>query len=174
MAAVAGLGGAYLGSHATIVTQRDQARELRQAEARAKRAEVYAGFLDAAERYRFATEATSDATRESVSQAGSVKAACSAERERADRACGIRRSIFNRQQDARVDFQGALNQVYVYGSPRGIRAAGKIAESLPPSVYSGGDFEVGDVKPGEFSAGYNAVLDTMCREVSAEPRPTCL
>jgi len=62
LAGLIGLGGAYLGSNATIATQRDENRESRNAEARTKRATVYRTFLFAGERYSFATLRLSNAT----------------------------------------------------------------------------------------------------------------
>lgn len=51
-----------MGSHATIVTQRDQVRAARQAEARTKRATVYTAFLAEAEQFASATRTVGDAT----------------------------------------------------------------------------------------------------------------
>jgi hypothetical protein len=165
-------GGAYLGSRATIITSREAAREARLAESRTKRANVYSRFLDAAESFSFKTEAVTSAIRHSVTRAGSVKAAC--KQRRRGTACGVRRSLFNRQDDARADFQGALNDVYIYGSRRGVRAARRVAAALPPSVYNPDErIALDDIKQGKFAAGYSAVLDTMCAEVSPDPRPTC-
>lgn len=198
IAALAGLGGAYLGSHATIATQRDQARATQHADARAKRAKVYRAVLDHAQTFASSARRLTDEL-ESVGtgrpSTGLLKRcdrsgakdcrplgrrarinpkailACARARNRPCRDLNTALAVYDSE---RADYQGALNDVYLYGSRFGVRASGRLERALPPAVYSpdarGVGFSVDDAK---FVAGYNAVLDTMCREVSANPRPTC-
>ncbi len=63
---------------------------------------------------------------------------------------------------------------FVYGSRRGVRASRKLAAGLPPSLYKGpGEISVDFVDTEKTRAGYNEMLDTMCAEVSADPRTRC-
>ena len=153
IAALSGLGGAYLGSRATIVSQREVARESRGAEARTKRATVYADFLDAAERYsakakEFEVAALKDFPR-------------------------VRKGLPAEVDHARSVFLRTRNQVYIFGSRRGVGVVAKISRALPPALLTGGVVVEGAVDERAFVADYSAMLNTMCAEVSAEPRPTC-
>jgi hypothetical protein len=172
LAAAIGLAGGLLGAHfgaeATITTQREQAHEARRSEARVKRAKVYSDFLAAADSFESKSRYFTYTIHRRVSKGGSVRAAC-----RRAKICGLPRALFDAYSSARSNFQGALNQVYVYGTPRGVRAARELAGGLPPALYKPGSFSIGDVDEPVFFRGYNAVLDTMCAEVSADPRPTC-
>ncbi len=172
LAAAIGLAGGLLGAHfgaaATITTQREQARENRQGEARTKRAKVYSDFLDAAESFASESRSLTDRIHRRVSSVGSVRAAC-----RRAQSCGIPGTLFKGYSAARADFQGALNQVYIYGTQRGVRAARRVAGALPPARYEPRSLTIGDVDESVFSRGYDGVLDTMCAEVSADPRPRC-
>lgn len=87
--------------------------------------------------------------------------------------CTLPGTILEDYFPAQSKFQGALNQVYVYGTPRGVRAARKVAGALPPSLFKPRSFSIGGVDEPVFARGYNAVLNTMCAEVSADPRPAC-
>lgn len=72
----AGFGGALIGSHATIVTQSEGARENRKAEARQQRARAYTAFLSAAASYeRLTSEVFDDPPRCVPSAKNSVKCA---------------------------------------------------------------------------------------------------
>jgi hypothetical protein len=191
-----GLAGAYLGARATVTTQRDEARDNRLAEARSKRARVYSDFLSAADRYAGATrrlraaperwvgsykrrykgfyDGCLDGNKKQCRQLRPVLRVLRACVQRRGKRCRDYRQASTDFLNARPRFQGALNDVYVYGSTRGVQAARKVAGALPPSLYRPGTFRFeGDVPQREFESGYNAVLDTMCREVSAVPRATC-
>ncbi len=167
IAAVLGLGGglagAYLGAHATIVTQREQLQASRSAEARTKRATVYAQFLAASNRY--AVETT---------QALSILRKCAHAGPRRPFLCSSLGKQAGPAQNARYEFQGALTDVYVYGSTTGVRAALNVADTLPPSVgHLNGHISLVPISEVVFTRTYQAFLSVMCREVSAEPRSTC-
>lgn len=154
-----GLAGAYLGARATITTQREQSREDRRADARTQRAKVYTDFLAAAN--------------SSAVAVARVASSCKVVR-RGRATCNLRGGVAVRAAKARYTFQGALNQVYVYGSARGVLAARDVAKALPPSyVGTRYTFHIQPIDDASFKAAYNAFLDVMCREVSAEPRSTC-
>lgn len=198
IAAAAGLGGAYLGSHTAIVTQRDQARDSQLADAREKRARVYRAFLGRAQTFAASARRLTDEL-ESVAagrpsaglltrcaRSGAENCRPPEGRTRIDPKavlecaqvqnlpCRDLIKAFAVYDADQAKHQRALNDVYVYGSRSGVRAARRLAAALPPAVHSpdarGVGFSVDDAKLG---VGYNAVLDVMCREVSADPRPSC-
>ncbi len=154
-----GLVGAYLGAHATVVTQREQLQASRSAEARTKRATVYAHFLDASNRYAI-----------EQSQSYSIARKCFPKLSIRRFSCLLGKEA-GRLQNARYQFQGALNYVFVYGSAAGVRAALNLATQLPPAVgHLNGLVHIARVSDAAFARTYAAFLDVMCREVSAEPR----
>lgn len=168
-----GLGGAWIGANAANGNQRDEAREARQAEARQKRADVYSDFLDAAGAYAGRSreiQAKITVTQRNL-RPGQKFTLCVASKGRCPGA-DIRRE-FPRFQSARSQFQGALNDVYVYGSARGVSAARRVAAALPPSLFDPQTVKLGGVIEARFKRAYNTVLDTMCAEVSADPRQAC-
>jgi hypothetical protein len=112
IAGLIGFGGAWLGSHATIVTQRDQAREDRRAEARSKRASTYYTFTRAAGRFSIANLTMKDALR----QVG--KRRCFEGVRKPCRLLDVFEAKFPEWLRARSNFGEALDQVYIYGSAR--------------------------------------------------------
>lgn len=157
-----GLAGAYLGAQATVVTQRQQLQDSRNAEARTKRATVYAHFLEAANLY-----ATNEA------QAFSIVRKCVPVPPRRSFQCSLRKQG-DPLQHARYDFQGALNDVFVYVSTAGVGAARNVAATLPPSIgHLRVQISVGQTSDIAFTRTYQAFLGVMCREVSVEPRSNC-
>ena len=160
IAGLIGFGGAWLGSHATIVTQRDQAREARNAEARRQRAKVYTAFLDRAQlllqrRQTLVTmqEVERDARKE-------------------DRKVKLGRRLANAfpaDISAHNRFKSALNDIYVYGS----RAAVSAARSIDASFVDDPKQGAWKLDQAGYMTGYTRFLNVMCREVSADPRPTC-
>lgn len=199
---VGALGGAYLGAHATITTQREQAQDTRRAKARTQRGKVYFRFLAAADAYEAGTQGAIDAVERFVTgsaSTGQLRACarpssrkcrslirrlrrsrlnripqCYADR-RARRVCRALVPFITAYDNAQSRFQGALNQVYIYGSRPAVRATRKVAGSLPPSLYVGPQtFKFDFVDQDGFESGYNAMLDVMCREVPADSRSRCV
>jgi len=169
---VGGLTGAYLGAHATIVTQREQAQESRNAESRTKRATVYEDFLVATNNY-----AVADARTEIIVVARCGRGALASDRRpvrkrhfKCDPPVGFGLAV----SKTRGAFQEALNEVYVYGSLAGVSAAERIAKTLPPSeVGTAYTFNLAPVNDFSLTAAYDGLLRVMCREVTAEPRSHC-
>jgi hypothetical protein len=132
--------------------QRQDFREERDAELRAKRADVYAEFLDAASGY--ADEVTL-----------------------VFRRCGPRsRTRCNARafSDARRGFQEAINAVHIYGSRRAVKAQRQVSGALPPSLGSyaaGAELVLFPVEEPGFSDAYNEFLDLMRSEVVPTNRP---
>lgn len=160
-----GLGGAYIGSCATVVTQRDQARETRQAEARIKRAATYSSFLRAAGAYVKADLTVGTKIKRPP------KDLC---RPSTREACRSLVAASRRFLRDRIRFGNALDQVFIYGSSPGVRAARRLAETLPSTAND----ETGSIKQykpttGDFPDAYAAMLSVTCNEASAEPRHDC-
>ncbi len=163
------LGGAYFGARATVDTQEAQFREAQMTTARNQRAKVYTSFLAAANQY-----ASDDATATTT-----IRADC--------RNSHALRPIYHVTckhlpsnflvpvSEARFAFQGALNEVYVYGSARGVLAARRVAGALPRSLIglSATVPPLKTINEGALTDAYDAFLKVMCQEVSAEPRSKC-
>jgi hypothetical protein len=169
-----GLGGAWIGANAANRNQRDEAREARQAEARQKRADVYSDFLDAAGAYagrsrEIQTKITA-VTQRNLRPGQKFTAVRRFERTLPWRGCPSRVSALPVGSEP---FQGALNDVYVYGSARGVSAARRVAAALPPSLFDPQTVKLGGVIEARFKRAYSTVLDTMCAEVSVDPRQAC-
>jgi hypothetical protein len=148
-AAIAGgaaLAGAKVGADATVESQRRLIDEQRLAGDRTKRATVYTRFQWTADRYAY-------------------------EAAKAFRRCGRRvrcKALEGRVQTARFNFQGGINDVYVYGSRDAWSAAREVARALPSSsIGLSGTIRAQPVSVEEFQAAYNRFLDVMCRELTA-------
>jgi hypothetical protein len=210
IAGLIGFGGAWVGAHATIVTQRDQAHEARQTEARARRAKVYTTFLDQTEKYAastrrahrqarsFLNSLTARAGRRSLAVPDARKCnrlltihACFPHIDAFDRevdlgivrcfgrrarhvGCGSLRKSLDAFDAVRIHFQAALNKVFVYGGRLGVDAAQQIARTLPPSsTFGDAADDLRRLDNTAYRTSYERFLNVMCREVSADPRPTC-
>ena len=192
-----GLLGAYLGARATIVTQREQAREDRSAEARSKRSRVYSRFVAAADSYRTETWRLFDSIERLATGAPSRnrltdcligyneqcraldRVARRSGRVQQLRACYPRLELLcrparlgGRWDKRRFAYVVALNDLYVYGTNRGVRAARRVADALPTGRWES-DSHLVAPDENAYRKAYRAVLDTMCAEVSADPRPAC-
>jgi hypothetical protein len=167
-----GLGGAWIGANAATNNQRDQAKEARQAEARQKRADVYSDFLDAAVKYATTTRQIQAKIRAApVYKPGRTLYICG--NPSFQRCTDLDREL-PRYLSARSRFQGALNDVYVYGSNPGVELAREMAGALPASLNTPKNgFPIGRVKEEKLSRTYSRILDRMCAEVRSDPRPTC-
>lgn len=117
-------------------------------------ADKYLALLDAADDYQLTTERLLAEGGEVVRDGTELNAL----------------PVGNAWLTARHEFQGALNEVYVYGSSDGWDAAGNLAATLPNSVAN--DFEFEQPSP-DYSSRYIALLAVLCREAVAEPRADC-
>jgi len=111
---------AYRIAELNVQTARQQQGEefeiRRSDEARTKRAEVYERFLGAADRFAVAARAAIvECPSDCPSPPGDY-------------------------QNARYEFQGAINQVYIYGSAEAVVRLRALAQTLPPALsgLSGG------------------------------------
>jgi hypothetical protein len=157
---------------AQLQNQQAQFAEQRAKEERDKRATVYLGFLDKADLYANATESSRACFNRAREAAGpdsrsfEIGPECS-------RTIGT-------LAPTRHGFQGARNQVYVYGTQAAEDQAGLIAGYLPPAI--GGQPESGLPELGtkfnnfdrlEFRQLYQDFQVIICREVPAQPRTAC-
>jgi hypothetical protein len=156
-AAIAALGGAWIGSHGASAVQREQAQEARHTEARAKRTAVYEGFLAAV----------------NADVEPSFRAAASC----AGRRCnhghfGHLERVDGPQSERLVN---AYNQVALYGSDKATVAAAQLVNAFPILILS--KRMVAQPAPANFSSQLGSAYQTfariMCEEVSAEPRSKC-
>lgn len=165
--ALIGVVGALLGSGITgvvaVLIQGDELNEQRAAEARSERAAVYGSFLSAANEYAVETQ-------ELVSP-------CARAAERSPDARFDCQPRFRGWNPARADYQGAINDVYVFGSDEAVDASEAVSAELPPALigldYSQAHLKLNVVDEAEFTDAYQSFLGVMCQEVSAEPRPGC-
>ncbi|TCC16509.1 hypothetical protein E0H58_39210 [Kribbella speibonae] len=149
--------GAFIGALASLGVTTLQLHADLDKDARAKRAEVYAAFLDVADRYHSQTLETN----QTIASLPPDKRA---------------RLTGNSPEIAaflklRSEFQGQINQVYVYGSDDGWERARELAAWLPDSNM--GELEFRDVSESGFSGAYNALLQVFCQEAPAKPRDKC-
>jgi hypothetical protein len=154
MAAIAALGGSWIGSHGALAVQREQAQEARRTEARTKRTAVYESFLTAANAFAVP----------------SVRAA----EKCVEGPCNFAdwQGIAGDQSEALMN---AYDQVALYGSFRGFIAAGRLVDTFPMLLLfkrevarrTSGDFST------EFEAAYQTFARVVCEEVNAEPRSNC-
>jgi hypothetical protein len=75
---------------------------------------------------------------------------------------------------ARYEYQGQINEVFVYGSGEAWSAHENVARTLPSAVAGSDipDFR-GQPNNAAFGAAFNAFLEVRCREVTALPRSSC-
>src|SRR6266571_2130465 len=147
VAAGAGFFGARSGANATLEAQRLQLISQHNDIVRTKREAVYQQYLKAADTYDVAS---SNRYSECIG-----KKTCSAN------VAGW--------QNARYNYQGALNAVYTYGSNKAWQQTHEISAALPPSLASG-DTPPGRVNDDLFRSGYTKFLTIMCREVNPDPQ----
>ena len=170
--AVGGFAGSSLQVDAQLQNQQAQFAEQRAKEERDKRATVYLDFLDKANLYANATESSRACFNRAREAAGpnarsfEIGPECS--------------KTIGTLAPTRHGFQGARNQVYVYGTQAAEDQAGLIAGYLPPAV--GGQPESGLPELGtdfnnfdrlQFRKLYQDFQVIVCREVPAQPRTSC-
>jgi hypothetical protein len=150
--AFAGQAGVRQTLNAAAEQQERQFEEARLTEASKERADVYAQLLAAANTFAVQASAASTAAESS----GTVES-----------------DVALLYQTARSAFQIALNDVYIYGSDDGYRAAVDLASTLPPSLGRlDGSFTISGVDD-DFAERYQAVLRISCRELPSTPRGNC-
>ncbi|GGK13047.1 hypothetical protein GCM10011583_51260 [Streptomyces camponoticapitis] len=153
--AVIGGGFSYLGawhqSRTQLEAQEAQGREDRKKEDREKRAEVYEGFLGAADIFAVKTNGI-------ITDCNDGK--CSPD--------------WHAWQTLRAEYQGALNQVWVYGSDEAVTQTGRISAALPKSLWEPNADELHlTFESANFRTAYQGFQSLMCRELPASPRTAC-
>ncbi|MDX2827795.1 hypothetical protein PV416_43795 [Streptomyces ipomoeae] len=143
--------GAWQQSRAQMAAQESLYREDRAREDREKRSEVYKRLLETSNSFAVATD--------------EIATDCS------DRKCS---PDWSEWEDARFEFQGALNEVWIYGSDDAAAQAEVISTTLPESIGfpKPDELHIG-VKSVEFAQAYSGFLALMCRELPAVPRNGC-
>lgn len=159
----AGYFGARAGADANLTGTREQVVAQDQKEIRVKRGEVYANFLEVAnaysvESYNFIRDREID-----LKDNGRLDA----KGPELGRAVGT-------YQHARYEFQGAINDVYVYGSDEAWTASKAVSAALPPSLGTvDSSVQIQAPKYSVFTAAYQKFINVMCGEVVPVPRSGC-
>lgn len=143
---VAAVIGGWAGSALTVTASE-------KAEKRVQVGTVYAAYLDAADRYNNA--ALDYARAQTALPAGQAQAPSPA------------------FENARHEYQGAINDVYVYGSKDAWAANLKVGKVLPEAIGNLPDRKIYAPNPVEFHRAYNQFLNVFCREAVSEPRKDC-
>ena len=125
-------------------------------EARLKRSQVYAAFLDAANDFELKSNNLADEHSRAVSSRPQVS---------------TDQNITNAWQDSKQKFQSELNQVYVYGTDLAFVLADYLASKLPSGIGSTVRFD--HVKEEDFRKVYEKFQELMRCEVPALPIPPC-
>ncbi|WP_143138898.1 hypothetical protein [Lentzea waywayandensis] len=172
LAAAAAIVGSRIGADGALtaaIAQQEQSLKLvRAEEARKKRGEVYAELIDAANSFAdFIDNLRATARRY--------------EEEDSRRAPGtyVPNDVeINDEARVRAAFISKLNQVFVYGSDEGYATAEELrtlfgdGKALTPVRQRLNPAEIGIERPA-YDAALKKLQLLMCREVSAEPRPSC-
>lgn len=158
-----GLLGAKIGADgaieaATLAQDRATAAEVG-AEMRTRKAEVYQRYLDT----------TSIYYNESVRTAGLV-----ADLDESPQAGDPILSIW---ESTRSDYQGAVNDVYAFGSNVAVDRLRRVAVSLPGAVGKPTADDIADLQAlgaiERFRAAYRVFQDGLCEEVNLDPTRDC-
>lgn len=153
--AVSGLIGALIGGGSAYLAASADLDEKRTAEIRQHRASVYHRFLEHANSYAVET------TKLLQSCPRGTK-------------CTLPPKGVSEFQRARFNFQGAINDVYVYGSNRAVDALRILTSTLPPSLAPmNGEFSVIPIQEEAFTKAYQGFQHVMCQEVSPSPNDRC-
>lgn len=77
--------------------------------------------------------------------------------------------------NARYEYQGQVNEVFVYGSQEAWTAHEGVARTLPPSVAGSTlpDFTTAKPDPAAFGTAFDALLEVRCKEVTAALKKSC-
>jgi hypothetical protein len=160
VAALAGLGGNWIGArgaYSAAVAQQNASREAAlDTESRTKRAEVYAAYLAAANDYELKNAKL-------IQDLERIRPSTDASK--------LDQNVLGDWLTARAKYQGAVNQVYVYGSDDAYALSAALAATLPPSVGSTITFK--PVDEAAFNRAYLAFQARMRCEVPAMRVPDC-
>lgn len=83
------------------------------------------------------------------------------------------RRVLSQFFNTRSDYQGEVNDLYVYGSDAAWSAHKKIAATLPSAI---GSYDGGDIFPPDknrFTRAFTAFQSVECHELPAIPRARC-
>lgn len=152
---VSGLLGGWAGSALTVKASVD-------AERRVRVGEVYADYLNAADSY-YTAAADLDRAFDKLTPTKDGSASNPS----------VLQLPVDAFEEARHDYQGAINDVYVYGSEAAWEANRKVAKVLPVALGSVAKRDVPRPDPVAFGEAYADFLDVFCREATAEPRQDC-
>lgn len=158
--ATAGIAGSWIAANgaydAALAEQKESRRTALEKEARDKRAEVYMKYLEAANEYQLKNE----------------KMMLSLEKMRSSsKPNELDMEAYNVWLTARADYQGAVNEVYIYGSDEAWNSTRKISESLPRSIGSKIEFESTNYET--FREGYIRFLERIRCEVPPARSSKC-
>ncbi|MEV0843625.1 hypothetical protein AB0I55_29280 [Actinocatenispora sera] len=163
----AGIGGAISGitSHeslqAQLKTERAQLDDQHATADREHRATVYKAFIDDANTYQLASDDVTnwlDVHKTTFKKGATTNLPASFNK------------IVSHWLSTRHDFQGSVNDVYVYGSPEAWSAASLLAGTMPPAT---GKIVIRAVTYPAYNDRYNDFLTVMCQELPAQPRGSC-
>lgn len=153
---VAALAGALIGGAASFGGQIYTEYQEAETEDRTKKAEVYFAYLDAANSY---SNETSQLRRSYVSlPVDSPPPAAD----------------YGEWQQARFEYQGAINDLSVYGSDTAWDVHRRIAAAMPQSLFASTEpVRVDAVNDILLNAGTRDFLSLACQELPASPRAGC-
>lgn len=154
IAGAAGVGGSYLGAHAVVQSSHDQIQAAAAQAVRDKRAAVYSEYLTTANAYSVQVGVVRDFVKRQPKGFKPVGD----------------REPFNTLLNTRYDYQGAINNVSVYGSDAAWQALLQVEAAFPPLF---GGLVPGPVDGRAFKTAYNNFLTVFCQEVPAVPRAGC-
>jgi hypothetical protein len=153
---------AYVGGRegvkASVDVQRSERESAQDQATRSERARVYPKFLEASNEYFLATQ-----------DAASEFARCKTKEPKQPCTAPFDLGSFLKP---RADFQGALNDVYVYGSDSAWTTASALSGSLPSGVsnFSVQGFEL---HADDYTSRFLNFLDVMCKELPTKSRKGC-
>jgi hypothetical protein len=160
--------GSLIGGTVAVAVQYLQFEQDEDAEARAVRAKAYADFLDSAN----AVAASVTAMRACLPELLELP-----EKETTLSASHPCARAYNTLVNDRYEFQGAINDVYIYGSDDAVQAANRVSELLPARFRAdeedGYGPRIDPISWPDFDRAYIAFQTEMCREVSVRPRKAC-
>lgn len=152
---LAAMWGASIGADGALkaTAMQNQAEDVRRSQDR--RDVAYKDYLNAANRYFYAWDSLTSAPKPVPVDTVATKMA--------------------ELLSARHEYQGQVNEVFVYGSDEAWAAHQNVSRTLPRAVAGSDipDFTAGHPNNAAFGAAFNAFLDVRCREVTALSRSSC-
>lgn len=130
-------------------------------DARAKRETVYRTYLDAANGYAVAANHLLDrCSPPPYVPLESLAPIC---------------PTYGEFNSARAAYQGALNDIYIFGTAEAVRAARTLSVALPPGLVSGfSDVQIERPQPQVFRVLYASMQDRACLDLRIDPEQPCL